>query len=435
VKIVCVGGGPAGLYFAISLKRRDPAHEITVIERDPLGATYGWGVVYWDNLLDMLYSNDMESARKITAMSRLWQEQEIRLGSDSAYLPGYGYSIQRSALLDVLVHRAAALGIDVRHNQQSTAPPSPAWYDADLVVGADGANSAVRAAHGDSFGTTTVTGSNRYIWLGTTKVFDRFTFAFQHTRSGWLWFHAYPSSDVVSTCIVECTDATWHALGFDRRGHDDSARLLETIFHSPLDGAPLISSSREQPAQWTRFTEVINKTWRHDNTVLLGDAAHTTHFTIGSGTRLAMIDAVSLAQSIYEHPGATTDALRVFEQRRRGPLEETQASARASQSWFEHIDHYVGQDAGDFAYSMSSRQGQQPPWRYQKHLLAQCALSRRTRRHYDTVRRWYSASRRGETPFVPPSAFTTARKGRPAYSPIPAPVSTTPVSPTLRTHE
>jgi anthraniloyl-CoA monooxygenase len=415
MKILCVGGGPAGLYFAISAKRRDAGHDITVIERDPPGATYGWGIVYWDNLLDMMFSNDMESARQIRAASRLWQEQEIRLGTQRAYLPGYGYSIERAALLDILTRRAQALGVTVEHNHpvDSLTDPTgsaggPVLADADLVVAADGAGSTVRGLHEDGFGTQTEFGSNRYIWLGTPKVFDRFSFAFQQTPSGWLWFHAYPTSTRTSTCVIECSVETWKAHGFDWRDSQDTLQVLEKIFESHLDGAKLISHSRGEAARWLRFMQVTNSVWHHDNIVLIGDAAHTTHFTIGSGTRLAMIDAVSLAQSIYENP-SPADAQHVYDERRRGALRAVQASARTSQAWFENIDPYLDQDAAGFAYSMSSRQGEQPPWRYQKHLATQITVARAARRHYDTAQRWYRAGKRGEAPLVHLPSLVTER--------------------------
>ena len=212
MKIVCIGAGPGGLYFAISAKLRDAGHDITVIERDPPGATYGWGVVYWEDLLDTLYRNDRESAQRIRAESALWQEQETRLrGTDSAYLGGYGYSINRAPLLEILADRAIGLGVDVQYRRP--VEDAAEFTDADLVVVADGANSRIRQQHAEQFGTTVSQGSNPYIWLGTPKVFDKFTFAFEETPAGWIWFHAYPSSEGVSTCIVECTERTWRALG------------------------------------------------------------------------------------------------------------------------------------------------------------------------------------------------------------------------------
>jgi anthraniloyl-CoA monooxygenase len=392
MKIVCIGGGPAGLYFAISAKLRDAGHDITVIERDPAGATYGWGVVYWDDLLDILFRNDAESAQQIRAASALWQEQRVILRSEqTAYLPGYGFSVGRATLLDILGERATDLGVDVQYRREVT--DTSTFTDADLVVVCDGANSRLRQRH--HFGTQVDSGGNPYIWLGTDKAFDSFTFTFEQTSAGWIWFHAYPSSSGISTCIVECTQQTWLTLGFDSLSSEDSAGLLEKIFEHALDGHALISQSRGEPARWQRFAHITNKTWCHDNLVLIGDAAHTTHFTLGSGTRLAMIDAVMLAQSLYEHQDPAT-AAQDYDQRGRAALRPIQAGARSSMAWFERADRYLDRDAVAFAYAMSARHGAQPPWRYQMHLATQIPAVRTAMRGVDTARRWYLARRRGE---------------------------------------
>jgi 2-polyprenyl-6-methoxyphenol hydroxylase-like FAD-dependent oxidoreductase len=395
MKIVCIGGGPAGLYFAISAKLRDAGHDITVIERDPPGATYGWGVVYWDDLLDILFRNDRDSARTIRSESVLWQEQRVILRSEqTGYLPGYGYSVGRATLLNVLGKRASELGIDIQYRHEVDDPST--LPDADLVVVCDGANSRARQHHDDHFGSRVDIGGNPYIWLGTDKVFDSFTFAFEQTSAGWIWFHAYPSSAGSSTCIVECTQQTWQALGFDSLNNEDGVGLLEKIFEHALDGRALISQSRSEPARWLRFTQVTNKTWYHDNLVLIGDAAHTTHFTLGSGTRLAMIDAVMLAQSLYEHENLSA-ALQDYDRRGRAALRPIQAGARTSMAWFERADRYLDrEDAVAFTYSMSGRQGGQPPWRYQMHLATQIPALRTALRGSHTARRWYLARRRGE---------------------------------------
>lgn len=409
MKIVCIGGGPAGLYFAISAKLRDAGHEIMVIERDPPGATYGWGVVYWDDFLDLLYRNDPDSARQLRTASVLWQEQEVRLpGEDRAYLPGYGFSVGRAALLDVLAVRATELGVDVRHRHE--VGDLAEFADADLVVGADGVNSRVRALYADQFGTRLQTGGNPYIWLGTDKVFDSFAFDFEHTSAGWIWFHAYPSSAGISTCIVECTSATWQALGFDALTSEDSVRMLEKIFEQALDGHSLISRSRGEQARWQRFTQVRNDVWWHRNVVLIGDAAHTTHFTLGSGTRLAMIDATMLAQSLYRHEDLS-DALRDYDRQGRAALHPIQAEARTSMAWFERVDRYAGRSAVDFTYAMSVRHGPQPPWHYQTLLAAQVPALRKARRVLDSGLRWYLACRRGEVALRPTSR--ARRRSRP----------------------
>jgi 2-polyprenyl-6-methoxyphenol hydroxylase-like FAD-dependent oxidoreductase len=400
MRIVCIGGGPAGLYFAISAKLRDAGHDITVIERDPPGATYGWGVVYWDDLLDVLFRNDPDSARALRAESVLWQDQRIILRSEqAAYLSGYGFSVGRAALLDILGERATELGIDLRYRREVNGD-IPEIADADLVVVSDGANSRTRQRHHEQFGARVDIGGNPYIWLGTDKVFDSFTFAFEQTSAGWIWFHAYPSTAGISTCIVECTQQTWQGLGFDTLSSEDSVGLLEKIFERAIDGHALISQSRGEPARWQRFTQVTNKTWFHGNLVLAGDAAHTTHFTLGSGTRLAMIDAVMLAQSLYDHDELAA-ALASYDRRGRAALRPIQAGARTSMAWFERADRYLDRDAVAFSYAMAGRQGAQPPWRYQMHLATQIPAVRASLRGANTARRWYLARRRGEAAALP----------------------------------
>jgi anthraniloyl-CoA monooxygenase len=410
MRIVCAGGGPAGLYFAISAKRRDAGHDITVIERDPPGATYGWGVVYWDDLLDILFHNDPDSARAVRAESVLWQEQQVILRSEqTAYLPGYGFSIGRATLLDILSQRATDLGVEVQYGRE-VDDLSTAGRDADLVVVSDGANSRMRRSRGNFFGTRVHVGGNPYLWLGTEKVLNNFTFAFEQTSAGWVWFHAYPSAAGISTCIVECAKPTWQALGLDSLPSKDSVHLLETIFEHALEGHALISQSRGEPARWMRFTQVTNQTWYHDNLVLLGDAAHTTHFTLGSGTRLAMIDAVMLAQSLYDHHDVRT-ALEAYDRRGRAALRPIQACARTSMAWFEHAERYLNQNAVAFAYSMAARHGAQPPWRYQMHLATQIPTLRTALRTFHTGQRWYLARRRGEPTTPAPRIDKTPRSG------------------------
>jgi 2-polyprenyl-6-methoxyphenol hydroxylase-like FAD-dependent oxidoreductase len=394
VRIVCNGAGPAGLYFAICAKRRDAGHDITVLEADPRGATYGWGIIYWDNLLDLLFRNDMESARQIRAASSLFGEQEIRLDDQSAYLAGYGYTITRTRLLEILADRARALGVDVRYRcgQQEMTELAAS---ADLVLAADGAGSNLRKAHEAEFGTQLGYGSNHYIWLGSRQIFERFLFAFERTEHGHLWLHGYPSSADTSTCIVECTAASWYAHGFDQLSAEDGVRLLEKVFDTHLAGHGLISDSRGEPARWLRFREVTNQSWYHGNVVLLGDAAHTTHFTIGSGTRLAMIDAATLAQSLFEQADLGA-ALADYDQRRRSELRRVQASARTSMAWFENVERYLDRDVTEFAYALCSRLGQEPAWRYQKYRATQLPVARAMHRRYESVGRLYRACRRGE---------------------------------------
>jgi 2-polyprenyl-6-methoxyphenol hydroxylase-like FAD-dependent oxidoreductase len=393
MRIVCVGGGPAGLYFAILAKRCDAGHEVSVLERDPEGATYGFGVTCGDDLLDMVYSNDVESARQIRAAAQLWQQHEVRLPGEIGYLPGYGYTITRTRLLEILTARARALGVDVRH-EASAGPAELAG--ADLVVAADGAGSALREAHADAFGTTVVCGRNRYIWLGTTKRFDRFSFFFAPTPGGWLWAFAYPSSEDTSTFIVECTEETWRANGFDELSPTDSIAECEKFLAEYLDGHPLIGETSGKASRWLQFKEITNRTWCHGTVVLVGDAAHTTHFTMGFGTRLAMIDAAVLAQCLHENPLDLGAGLGHYERVRRPVLAQIQAGGRTSMAWFENVEHYLDRNAVAFAYALTGRRSRNSPWRYQKHLAVQNRLGRDLRRRYDGTRRWLGAARRGE---------------------------------------
>jgi anthraniloyl-CoA monooxygenase len=390
VKIVCVGAGPAGLYFAISAKLRDAGHQITVLERDPPMATYGWGVTCRKTMLDMLHRNDPESAREISACSVLWQDKQVRVhgaGQEgTAFLGGYGYCVGRAALLDILARRAAELGVKVDYGCQvedlSELP------EADLVVAADGAGSRIRKLHGEHFGTQVESGRNPYIWFGTDKVFTSLVFCFERTSAGWIWFYACPSYGGVSNCIVECSPETWRGLGLDQFDAGEGVRLLEKIFQRALDGHSLISSSRGEPARWQTFAHVSNQTWYHGRTVLAGDAAHTTHFTLGSGTGLALTDAVVLAQSLSEYLDVD-GALREYDQRRRAEIQPIQAVARNSMAWYEDLDRYLACGPVSFAYALSIRHGNYSPWRYRLHLATQFAAVRSLRRVCNSGQRWY----------------------------------------------
>jgi len=320
-------------------------------------------------------------------------------------LDHYGFGLSRATLLDILAQRATELGIDIQYRRQ--VDDLAAFADADLVVASDGANSRVRRLHADHFGTRVQVGRNPYLWLGTDQVFDQFTFAFEATPAGWIWLYAYPASTEFSTCVVECTPETWQGLGFDSNDSTDSVRRLEKIFAHALDGHALISQSRGEPARWQRFTEVRNASWYHDNVVLVGDAAHTTHFTLGSGTRLAINDAVALAQSLYQHADLSV-ALQAYDRHRRAALHPRQASSRTSMAWLEQVDRYLDPDAVAFTYAYATRHGNQRPWRYQRHLATQIAALRAVRRRLNMVRRrvnsgrrWYLALRRGESALVP----------------------------------
>ncbi|MGH3836407.1 MAG: FAD-dependent monooxygenase [Pseudonocardiaceae bacterium] len=389
--IVCVGGGPAGLYFAISAKLRKKDHDITVIERNPAGVTYGWGVGYWDDVLDSLYRNDPVSARKIQAASGVWDGVEVHVGGKrTAYLGGYGLSMGRKRLLDILTERATDLGVDVQFQRE--VKDLSEFPEADLIVASGGLNSRERQLFSNHYQTNVLMGRNKYLWLGTYRVFDAFRYAFEKTSAGWIWLHAYYLDAERSTCIVECSPETWEGLGFHELGADQSMRLLEQIFDRHLLGHSLLNQMRStDKLPWHNFRLISNNTWYHNNVVLVGDAAHTTHFSIGSGTKLAIGDAIALAAKLEEHEDLRS-ALRAYEEQRRAEVIPIQRNAASSMRWLENVDDYIGQDSVHFAYALSKRHRlRQPLWRYHLHLATQIPALRTVRRKLTSVRRWRQA--------------------------------------------
>ncbi|MCF0088126.1 MULTISPECIES: FAD-dependent monooxygenase [unclassified Streptomyces] len=346
MKITCIGGGPANLYFAILMKLQDPSHELTVHERDPAGSTYGWGVTYWSPLLDRLRAHDPESADRLRAHSVRWSDGTAHVrGRTTVHHGDEGCGIGRHRLLDLLADRAAGLGVKISYEDE--IPAGGPFPEADLLVAGDGVHSAVRTLHREHYGSTLTHGRNRYIWLGTTKVFDSFTFAFVETDHGWIWCYGYAYDTDRSTCVVECAPETWAGLGLDRANEADGRAVLEKLFADVLDGHPLMG--RAQPdgsAQWLTFRTLTNHTWHHGNTVLLGDAAHTTHYSIGAGTTLALEDACALAESLRAY-GAEEDsaalgaALSAYERRRQSELLHVQSAARHSAQWYENLTRYI----------------------------------------------------------------------------------------------
>ncbi|QXE34802.1 FAD-dependent monooxygenase [Streptomyces sp. GMY02] len=349
MKVACVGGGPAGLYLSILMKRQDPSHEITVYERNPAGSTYGWGVTYWGGLIDKLHRHDPESARAIRQNSVRWSDGVAHVRDSTTRHHGdEGFGIGRRRLLELLAERAGSLGVRVEFEHPVDAAAGPP--DADLVVACDGVGSALRERHADHFGTEAVAGRNMYIWLGTTRVFDSFTFGFVETAHGWIWCYGYGFSQEHSTCIVECSPATWQGLGLHRMNEADSLALLERLFAGPLGGHRLIGRSHaDGSAQWLNFRTLTNRTWHRGNLVLLGDAAHTTHYSIGAGTTLALEDAIALAGALGDTreprgPGAARDlapALARYERERRSALLPVQSAARYSAQWYENLPRYI----------------------------------------------------------------------------------------------
>jgi len=389
MRVVCLGGGPAGLYFAILTKLRDPDSEVLVVERNPRGVTHGFGVVFWDDLLNGLQQSDPKSAELVKAKALQWWAQEVHVaGRRPAQVGGYGFAIGRHDLLAILTKRAIELGVRIQFEQ--TATDLAEWSDADLIVASDGANSQVRTQLAEQFTPQIAAGRNYYIWLGTTKPFDAFTFAFEKTPAGWVWLHGYRYNDHTSTCIVECTSSTWHGLELDRLPLDEGIAVVQKIFVGQLDGHDLISGlGGGTAARWQNFQRVTNQNWFHQNVVLLGDAAHTTHFSIGSGTRLAMEDSISLDRALRQHELPT--ALRHYQAERKAATELRQAAADSSAKWLENIDdhdEYMESDPVRFAYSLRTRRDGSPSGlSWLLHRATQHPLGRAARRSVSAAKR------------------------------------------------
>lgn len=351
--VAVVGAGPGGLYLAISLKLRDPTLKVTVYERNRPDDTFGWGVVFSDQTLANLKANDPETAARIEAAFVHWDDIDVHIGGETIRSGGHGFAgIGRMRLLQILQARAAELGVELRFE---TEVEDARALDADLVVAADGLNSRVRNAAPEVFGVDVDVRSNRYVWLGTEKAFEAFTFAFVETPHGWVWAHAYRFEPGLSTFIVECTEATWRGLGFDRMDQDQTCRAAEALFADWLDGHALMSNARHlRGSAWLNFPRVACANWRDGKVVLLGDAAHTAHFSIGSGTKLAFEDAIRLAEAVTAG-GDLDAALSAYEAERRVEVLKLQSAARNSTEWFETVERYVGLEPLQFAYSLLTR--------------------------------------------------------------------------------
>jgi anthraniloyl-CoA monooxygenase len=357
MKVACIGAGPAGLYFAISMKLRDPRHEVDVIERNPRGVTFGWGVVFSDQTLENLAANDPVSAGAISDSFAGWDDIDVHIGGQCVRSSGHGFiGIGRKHLLDLLSRRAAELGVAI-HFDSEADPDRATWRDYDLVIASDGINSRIRDSRPDAFGVEIDRRINKFIWLGTTKAFDAFTFAFEETEAGWIWAHAYRFAPDCSTFIVECSEATWLGLGFDTMNQAAVIARCEQIFGRYLDGHALLSNAAHLPgaAAWLNFRRIRCERWSSGNTVLIGDAAHTAHFSIGSGTKLALEDAIKLAE-VLNRPGLPLrQALDEYQVERSLEVLKLQNSARNSTEWFETLDRYLDFEPWQFAYSLLTR--------------------------------------------------------------------------------
>jgi anthraniloyl-CoA monooxygenase len=356
MRIACLGGGPAGLYFAISMKLRDPAHEITVYERNRPDDTFGWGVVLSDETLDNLAANDADSAEAIRAHFAYWDDVALLVKGQRLVSGGHGFcGIGRRRLLLLLQDRARALGVELRYSTE-VEDIEALKADHDLVVAADGLNSRTRRHFEDAFRPDVEERLCPFVWLGTRQTFrDAFTFIFEETEHGWVWAHAYQFDPDTATFIVECSQATFDGFGFGQMSQAESIAVCERIFARHLGGHALMSNaSHIRGSAWIRFPRVLCEKWSHENVVLLGDAAATAHFSIGSGTKLALESAIALADLLTEEDDMAAAFAR-YEDARRLEVLRLQSAARNSMEWFESVERYLHLDPVQLNYSLLTR--------------------------------------------------------------------------------
>jgi len=384
VRIACIGGGPAGLYLALLMKRADARHEVTVVERNRPYDTFGWGVVFSDQTLGNLQSADPQTHREILDAFCHWDDIDVHFRGKTITSGGHGFcGIGRNRLLNILQQRCEQLGVGLVF--ETDVSDEVAYGACDLIVASDGLNSTVRSKHADVFGTEIESRKCRYIWLGTHRLFDAFTFAFEQTEWGWFQAHAYRFDDQTSTFIVETPESVWRAAGIDRMSASESVAFCERLFARYLDGERLMTNARHlRGSAWINFLRIVNKTWIYDFTgtpiVLLGDAAHTAHFSVGSGTKLALEDAIALARAL----GRQTDllaALRTYESERAIEVLKIQNAARNSTEWFENVERYAHLEPEQFAYSLLTRSQR----------ISHENLRLRDTRYVDSIERWVAA--------------------------------------------
>ena len=359
-RIAVIGGGPAGLYFAVLAKKLDPSHEITIWERNARDDTFGFGVVFSDETLSGIQNADPETFAAMQQCAAQWSDIDVHFKGERITVGGQGFAAtSRKALLLLLQERALELGVTIHFLTE--APDVDALSaEYDLVIAADGINSRIRPHYADSFGPSLDPRRSKFIWLGLDRAIEAFTFHVKHTPWGIIQVHAYPYSATESTFLVEMHEDVWRGAGFDASesqvfppgvSDDASVAKLAEIFADELAGATLLTNN----SKWITFNTVRNEKWSHSNVVLLGDAAHTAHFSIGSGTKLALEDALALAANLHEHPDDLPAALDAYEAERRPVVLSLQRAAQASLEWFENIGQYADQEPLQFAFNLLTR--------------------------------------------------------------------------------
>ena len=402
-----MGGGPAGLFFSILMKKQDPGCDITVYERNRRGDTFGFGVVFSDETLANIAESDPESIAAIEAEFRHWSAMDVRYRGRTITSDGHGFAaLARVRLLDILARRAIGLGVRVEFETEVDVGALP--DDFDLVVAGDGVNSGTRARHRARLRPTVAHGSAKYIWTATEAPFDRFTFIFEDTDHGAAQAHVYPYDDARSTFIVEMAQQTWDRSGL--AGHDSglpvgesdrhALRWCERVFARHLGGRPLIGNN----SRWISFPRVSCRSWVVGNVVLLGDAAHTAHWSVGSGTKMALEDAIALAEAMAAGDGIGA-ALRDFEAGRRPAVESLQRAAATSQEWFQHVDHHRSLPFEQFAFSLFTRSQR----------VTYDNLRERDPGYVDSTLRWFASRQpdacRPAAPDTPPMFYPFALRG------------------------
>ncbi|MEJ7929466.1 bifunctional salicylyl-CoA 5-hydroxylase/oxidoreductase [Ramlibacter sp. AN1015] len=360
MNIVCIGGGPAGLYFALLMKKQNPEHQITVVERNRPYDTFGWGVVFSDQTLGNLQQADPPTADEILGAFNHWDDIEVNIRGHRVRSGGHGFcGIGRKRLLNILQRRCEDLG--VRLQFETDVQGDEQYPEADLIIACDGLNSRIRTKYAETYQPDIDLRDCRFVWLGTHKKFEAFTFAFEETEHGWFQAHAYQFDEDTATFIVETPEEVWKKAGLDTMEKEEAIAFCERLFAKYLDGHSLMSNAAHLrgSAQWIRFPRVVCQTWVHHNgrqpVVLMGDAAHTAHFSIGSGTKLALEDAIELARCIGRQPQDLGQALREYEAVRSVEVLKIQNAARNSTEWFENVARYVSLPPEQFAYSLLTR--------------------------------------------------------------------------------